>query len=195
MDRSASKFHNTSLKMHRALFRLLERKELCEITVRELCAEAGVNRSTFYSHYSNTNDLLKEAYADRLQEFFRAYNRTPEEMEAAGMTEAVFTSPDYLIPYLRFVRANRRFFKVYMSNLQNFDADGTYSFLMEKVFLPFYRKNGIPDRVTVNYLSKFYLQGITSVALEWVNRDCAEDEAFLCKVIAMCVGTHTVFCP
>ena len=56
------------------------------------------------------------------------------------------------------------FFRFYMGNLQNFDADHTYSYLMEKVFLPACRKNGIEDRTTVNYVAKFYLQGITAMS-------------------------------
>lgn len=37
--------------MDEALLALLEKKEFAYITIRELCAAAGVNRSTFYLHY------------------------------------------------------------------------------------------------------------------------------------------------
>ena len=190
MNKSEAKFHNTALKMHRALFRLLGKKGLQEISIVELCAEAGVNRSTFYAHYTNTYDLLREAYNDRFEEFFASYDQTIDDIQDYDAAESIFISPQYLLPYLNFVRDNRRFFQVYMGNLQNFDADHTYSYLMEKVFLPACRKNGIEDRTTVNYVAKFYLQGITAIVLEWVKRDCAEDEHFVCKIITMCVRPY-----
>lgn len=191
MNKSEAKFHNTALKMHNALFRLLEKKEFSDISIMELCAEAKVNRSTFYSHYSNTYDLIKEAYEDRLQEFFKSYSKSLQDIESFDAAESVFISPEYLMPYLAFVKENRRFFKVYMSNLQSFEVDDTYSFLVEKVFLPIYQKNGISDKTIVNYMSKFYLQGITSIVLEWVNRDCVDDEYFICEIITMCVRPYT----
>lgn len=54
-----SEFH-TALRMEEALLALLERKDLEYITVKELCQEAGVNRSTFYLHYETIGDLLNE---------------------------------------------------------------------------------------------------------------------------------------
>lgn len=190
MNKSEVKFHNTALKMHNALFRLLEKKEFGDISIMELCSEAGVNRSTFYSHYSNTYDLLKEAYTDRLREFFKTYNQSLQNIGNFDATSSAFISPEYLIPYLKFVKDNKGFFKVYMGNLKSFDVDDTYSLLLEKVFLPIYQKNGISNKIVVDYMSKFYLQGITYVVLEWVNRDCADDERFICDVIMLCIRPH-----
>ena len=36
-----------------ALIKLLKEKTIHEISVRELCDKAGVNRSTFYNHYKS----------------------------------------------------------------------------------------------------------------------------------------------
>jgi len=46
--------------MDEALICLLEKKDFEYITIKEICQEAGVNRSTFYLHYENTRDLLEE---------------------------------------------------------------------------------------------------------------------------------------
>ena len=60
MTRAESKYFNTALIMDQALLLLLEKKDLEFITVKEICQKAGVNRSTFYLHYENVNDLLEE---------------------------------------------------------------------------------------------------------------------------------------
>ena len=60
MNKNESKYFHTAIKMDEALITLLEKKDFEYITVKEICATAGVNRSTFYLHYENTSDLLEE---------------------------------------------------------------------------------------------------------------------------------------
>ncbi|HAH60530.1 MAG TPA: TetR family transcriptional regulator, partial [Treponema sp.] len=47
--------------MQNALIELVEQKKFDEITISDICRLAGVNRSTFYAHYSNKVELLEEA--------------------------------------------------------------------------------------------------------------------------------------
>ena len=60
MNKNESKYFNTATKMDEALITLLEKKDFEYITIKEICNTAGVNRSTFYLHYENVSDLLKE---------------------------------------------------------------------------------------------------------------------------------------
>lgn len=54
----------TKSMMKDALLRLLEHKPIDKVKVNELCAEAGVNRATFYRHYETVQDVLQEIEAD-----------------------------------------------------------------------------------------------------------------------------------
>ena len=45
MNKNESKYFNTAVKMDAALMSLLEKKDFEYITVKEVCAEAGVNCS------------------------------------------------------------------------------------------------------------------------------------------------------
>ena len=60
MNKSESKYYNTSLLMNQALIELLNKKDYEFLSVKEICKKAGVNRSTFYLHYDNIDDLLYE---------------------------------------------------------------------------------------------------------------------------------------
>lgn len=44
----------------RAMLELLEEKPVGSVTVKELCERAGLNRGTFYLHYSEPIDVLHE---------------------------------------------------------------------------------------------------------------------------------------
>ena len=50
----------TKKAIRNALFKLMETKELSQISISELTAGANVNRRTFYTHYSNITDILDE---------------------------------------------------------------------------------------------------------------------------------------
>lgn len=50
----------TKARVHRALIELLSRQEINRISIRKLCAIAGINRTTFYNHYASQFDVLSE---------------------------------------------------------------------------------------------------------------------------------------
>ena len=50
MNKNESKYFNTAIKMDQSFLELLEKKDFTYITVKEICHEADVNRSTFYLH-------------------------------------------------------------------------------------------------------------------------------------------------
>ena len=53
---------SAKIKLQQALILLLDEKEFERISVSQICKEAGVHRSTFYSYYDNQIDLLEDAH-------------------------------------------------------------------------------------------------------------------------------------
>ena len=105
MNKNESKYFNTAIKMDEALISLLEKKDFEYITIKEICARAGVNRSTFYLHYENTSDLLKETTRYILDKHFAYYSvdtkGIEERFENCELCDLVFVTSEYLVPYLR----------------------------------------------------------------------------------------------
>ncbi len=62
----------TKLLIRRAFTELLRRKPIQNISVKELCALAGINRGTFYSHYADIYDLLKKLEEEMAADFEKA---------------------------------------------------------------------------------------------------------------------------
>jgi len=67
----------TKRLLQEGLLRLLETKELDKISVTELCRESGINRATFYNHYSSPQDLLSDLES-RLTEELSQINNNPK---------------------------------------------------------------------------------------------------------------------
>ena len=51
-----------------SLLELLDQKPLDKITVTDICKTADLNRSTFYAHYEDTAQILREIEGDVIQQ-------------------------------------------------------------------------------------------------------------------------------
>ncbi len=188
MNRSESKFKNTAVRMQQALIDLLEEKEFNDISITDICEKAGVNRSTFYAHYENLYDLLKETQESAITEFFDSLNSDigPSDFSKMSADELIFISPQYLVPYLTFIKKNRRLYEVY-NNSNVFAVGEMDKQLIENIFVPIYAKNGVTDRRVVEYMSHYFISGVSAITMEWVKRGCEDDILFICEVISICV--------
>ena len=71
MPEQASRGKQAKARIRQAFTKLLREKPIQRIAVKELCQEAGVNRSTFYAHYQDIYDLLTKIEEDMLEDFQR----------------------------------------------------------------------------------------------------------------------------
>ncbi len=187
MNKSQAKFRNTAAKMDDALVLLLEHKDFKDISIMDVCEKAGVNRSTFYAHYENLYDLLKETQERAVSEFFASFGGAIKtDFSKMSADELIFISPQYLVPYLSFIKQNKRLYEVY-NNSGAFQIGEMDERLIENVFVPIYAKNGVTDKKIVEYMSHYFISGVTAITMEWVKRGCEDDILFLCEVISVCV--------
>ncbi len=50
----------TKMVIKQSFIKLLKQKSISKISIKEICEDADINRATFYSHYKNQYDLLKQ---------------------------------------------------------------------------------------------------------------------------------------
>lgn len=61
MDRRIKKTEEQILE---GTLRLLQNQKMDDLTVKEICNEANVSRSTFYLHYTEPKDIIEQLYND-----------------------------------------------------------------------------------------------------------------------------------
>lgn len=69
MTRSDQRTRLTCMLIRQAFTGLLQEKPVQSISVKELCARAGINRGTFYSHYTDIYDLLSQMEEEMMRDF------------------------------------------------------------------------------------------------------------------------------
>lgn len=190
MNKNESKYFNTAVKMDRALIELLEKKNFEYISIKEICAAAGVNRSTFYLHYENTADLLKETTQYIIDSFLSYFSDDMQSIayrfEDCDLKDLVFITPEYLSPYLSFIKDNQRIFKTSIRHLGSMNFDSIYNKMFKYIFNPVLDRFDFPEKDRI-YILKFYLVGITAVVMEWLGNDCAEEIDDIIRIIIDCV--------
>lgn len=74
-----AKVERTKRAFQEAFCRLIQTTPAAQITVSELCREAGLNRSTFYRHYAIPLDVITDAVREIL-----AQGRSASAADDAG---------------------------------------------------------------------------------------------------------------
>lgn len=190
MNKSESKYFNTAIKMDKAFLQLLEKKDFEYISIKEICEKAGVNRSTFYLHYDNTKDLLSESIR-YMNEQFLSYFQSENvgiitRLKSCPMEELILVKPQYLIPYLTYIKEHKKLFRTAISKAASMNLEETYQRMFRWVLNPIMERFDFPVSVR-NYVMTFYINGIIAIIMEWVKNDCHDTIEQITDIIIKCV--------
>lgn len=181
MDNHQSKYFQTASLMDEALIVLLEKKEYQCITVKDICDKAGVNRSTFYLHYQNIDDLLTETLESYQKALSLEYKEEQFKFTESKESFYLFT-PDYVKPYLEFLKKNQKLYVLAIDNPKLFKCDIQFRTLYAKLFSPIMSRFQIPEKEK-KYVIAFFITGIHAMINEWLKGGCEESVDFMADMI------------
>lgn len=190
MNRNENKYFRTAEKMNVAFLEILEKKDFAYITVKELCERAGVHRSTFYLHYETLEDLLSET-VEYMNRQFRDYMRQ-RGVELAGsigehpLEELYFITPEYLRPYLCYVKENRRLLYVAIRNSKVLRLEESYDRMFRSIFVPILARYRVPE-ADREYLMSFYIHGLSAIITQWLKDECKDPVEHVMQIICDCI--------
>ena len=193
MTRPESKYFATAARMDEAFLALLEEKDFAYITVKEICEKAGVNRSTFYLHYETVNDLLTESARYIFDQFVEAMPHDTAkfiaQLQSRPLEELYLITPEYLRPYLNFIKEHRRIFHTAVEHSSVLGMDDAYIALNRHVFTPILDRSHIPPSKQ-QYIMLFYINGLMGVINEWLKEDCKDSVEHIISVMQICIPHH-----
>ena len=191
MNKHESKYFSTAFLMDEALINLLEKKDINYTTIKEICKNAGVNRSTFCLHYESIYELLEETIEYTNKKFISYFNKETKdfikEIETTSLQELNLIQEQYLKPYLTFIKENKNIFKASLTSPNTTRSIEKYKSLEEHILIPIIKRYNIKDK-EINYILSFYLQGIIAIIKEWISDNCNESTEFIEQIIIKCVN-------
>lgn len=192
MDRRGGRYFATAELMDDAFLGLLQEKDIESITVKEICARAGVGRSTFYLHYDTIADLLEESMDLVLRRFLSTFDEGAQKrlfsaVPTAPVDELQLVKPGQLVPYLEFVKGNKELFEALLRNAGSMRLDDVYERMERHLISPILDRFGVPAGERP-YLMAFYLNGLLAVVEKWVRGGCEEPIDRIAAVMQRCCG-------
>ena len=193
MNRSESKYFATAVRMDEAFLELLEKKDFAYITVKEICEKAGVNRSTFYLHYETVNELLAESSRYIIDQFVEEMPQNVGEffkkLPTRPLEELYLITPEYLTPYLNYIKDHKRLFRTMHEKAYTLGMDGAYLRLNRYVFSPILSRFHVPTAER-EYMMQFYLNGLMGIVNLWLRDDCRDSIEHIISVMRICIADH-----
>lgn len=144
------------------LLRLLTQEKLEDISVTALCKEAGINRATFYNHYTSPTALLEEMEHNLIQQLIDLTDHAETLSEVTDQTEQcliLLKENSALFHMLVRYHIDRDLEKIVEKTARHYDTHRLHS-LQNKL-----------DAETVHLVSSYLYSGCYSLIREWLIRD------------------------
>ncbi len=156
-----SRYKISSDKIETAFLSLLLNCRYEEITISQICKEANINRSTFYCHYSDINDLIikiENKFAKNTANIFNFGERRTHEA---------------FVEMFSFIQDNKYFYRAFLNIPYDTLAESNTK---NEVLKNIGEKANVNNSNNINlfYRASFFGAGIKEICKIWLKRDCKE---------------------
>ena len=151
---------NTKRKLRASLMKMVLRKPLRSITVKELTNDADVNRSTFYFHYQDVKAMVKEMEG----EFFNDF--------AAALEAIDQKSHDSLLILVRCLENHMDLCKIVLGSNGDMEFLEEMKNIIEEKISRIW-KSAVPEMSDedLQILDAFLIGGVVSTLQRWVREE------------------------
>lgn len=148
---------------------LLNKKPIHNVTVTELARKCDIERKTFYYHYENLTELVKEIFQEELTMVVEEFNET-------------LSWEDSFILAAKFILDNKRAIKhLYQSDYREDVEKYVFSIAGEIMYKYVERASEDTDAKDVDkkLIAYFYQCALSSALIQWVATDMKTDPTIM----------------
>lgn len=148
---------NSVKALENALVSLLEYMDMSEITIQRLCNEADINRSTYYLHFHDLNQLVVSIERELKENI--AFHLSGKEGLNAN-----------LISLMEYIEQRQSFFKIFLDPKNHGDVKRYLDHhVMEAIEKEYEFKR---DTIGNHYLKVFIISGLWYMTFDWIESGC-----------------------
>lgn len=157
-------------KIETAFLSLIYNKSYEDIKIIDICKSAQINRSTFYAHYDDINDLvvkIENKFASSVSAIFECGTRWEHQA---------------FVEMFEFIKKNKYFYKAFLNIPYITFAEKKHK---EHILGNIKNENLLKiDDVDLFYRSNFFGAGVKELCRLWLERDCAETPEQMASIIS-----------
>ena len=155
-----------------AYIELLETNPDKRLSITEICQRADINRSTFYMHYEDVNQLVKEIEDELL-----------DQIPYPSISEGALSQNDQYLDLLKdtfeYIKENKKKFVLLLSQLDN----SNFKKRIISTILDKYKSLTISDdRLLSRYGYMFCINGVVGLLQVWIKDNFPISSAELAKI-------------
>lgn len=169
MHKTDRRIEHTKYAIKSAFLELLQTKSFRQISVKELCEKAQINRATFYAHYASLPDLMDEIEYEECKQLFDVLN------EVIIDVDHLYHSTLILIQYLKEHPVLREIF--FASNSVGAGLSKLTQERLQKSIKAITR-NGYVTRQQAAWIMNFIVYGIRELLRQWFATNDGNEEEF-----------------
>lgn len=177
MQKENRRVKMTKAMLNESFMKFLEEKPLSRITVKEICDDADVNRSTYYVYYSDPYDQLHKIEDTFIQEQ-TAYIDTI--LQTGEQDDLNFSK--IMIKLLQYYRERKRLLQVLFGRYGDIHLEqDILSFVAERILSSDVKRAKLPQEQLQDYT--YAASGSFGLILYWIMTDCQEQPEHLANRI------------
>jgi len=155
-------------KIEKIFIELLQKKEIQDISVSDICKLARLNRSTFYANYIDIYDLADKIKKDLSQEVVNIYSSEREEKNHSYNFFKLF----------QHIKDNQLFYNTFFKLNYDNDYKQFEDFIKYDIFKQLYS-----DELELDYHITFFMSGLNSIIKKWLKNGCKESPELINKIL------------
>ena len=167
--------NKTINKLEKALFRLLKANRTNEITIKQLCEEAHIYRSTFYTYFKSIDDLLEYFQDKYIKEFKVEIQHNYEHPEKIY---------DFYVRLLKKIYLNQEIYFCLYTYDNNWMMGKSLDASL-KALVPINEKKPLSESELM-LIKTFNCYGCNGLIREWLINDCKDSIEDVAKVLYKC---------
>jgi len=167
----------TKMVIRESLTELMKEKSILGVSVKDICDLADISRSTFYDHYKDQYDLLKQIEDETLayfEDMLIKYKDKQTKKETAQMVEEMLT----------YIANNGNTIHVLLGENGDigFQKKLLYHFIMHSQITKYFSENQ-QNEETMPYHSVFMVHGAIGLIQHWLKNNMAMPVPQLAKIL------------
>jgi AcrR family transcriptional regulator len=151
----------TKMVLKQGLVELLKQKSINKITVKEICEKADINRATFYSHYLDQYDLLKQIEQELLLDinsYLESYSYQNNSTESLLTLQKIF----------EYIKENRELCTVLLSDNGDREFQKDVMLIVQKQFIQDWTTTKKIKEVDAECIYSFVTAGSIGFIQRWL---------------------------
>ena len=163
MNDDDRRVRKTKKALYDALAKLLMKKKLQNITIRELTDAADIHRATFYAHYQDIYDLYEQIE-----------NSVISELNTIVSNDPTHSYDGLYVALIDFIYKNGVLCNMLMSGNGGLDFQKRVNQLLENNYLKIWLyEDGKTDiSAEMRYFTAYHIQGCMSIINLWIEDNC-----------------------